>query len=63
MSNIICILKIDILNGHHKERKRDKGLGGVWFSYFMFPFSLKIENRSENMFGVIFLKTFLENIS
>ena len=39
-----------------------QNLGGVWFDYFMFSFSLEIENGDENMFGWISIFIFSENI-
>jgi len=36
-------------------------LGGVWFDYFMFSFSLKTENSNENVFGWISENIFTEN--
>ena len=36
--------------------------GAFGFAYFLFLFSVKIENRHENMFGLILLKIFHENI-
>jgi len=38
-----------------------KILGGVWFGYFLFSFSLKTENDTENVFGWIFENIFSEN--
>ena len=35
-----------------------KSLGGVWFDHFLFSFSLKTENTTENMFGWMLLKIF-----
>ena len=37
-------------------------LRGVWFDFFLFLFSLEIENGDENLFGWISIFIFSENI-
>ena len=37
-------------------------LGGVWFGFFLFSFSLEIENDDGNVFGWISVFIFSENI-
>ena len=41
-----------------KFHQQLKHLGGVWFACFLFSFSVKIENRHKNMFGLTLLKIF-----